>query len=140
MGNPVTYAEETLDVHGVYEAAKQALNSLTQAAESRARLLASVRVVRSRMVDREFEIATEAAGTYSELSETARAKVVKGLIHDDPKHRTLRQQEHGYQDELEAEDAAIAIQERAIKVYSARMEELGGLLRFYAIRKNGAAQ
>lgn len=134
-GSPITYAEETLGVHEVWKETEFRLSEHQKLTNRRAHYLSDLRANRAHQSDREAVIATEATGKYSDLSDTARTKVIKSLVHDDTEHASLRQAERDLQADLDQCDGDLSHHEKGIAALSARMVELGGLLQFYAAAK-----
>ena len=133
--NPVEYAETTLGVHTVWERAEKALADHKSTVDQRVAALRLLRTNRAVQADREYELASENRGKYSELSDTAFTKALKQIIHDDPQCQDLREKERGIQADLDAHDAMISHLEIESKILSARMSELAGLLSFYGATK-----
>lgn len=140
MANPIQYAEDTLGVHAVWTETQARLETHKQLTDERASLLGELRVNRTFQADREAVIVAEVVGEYSELSDTARNRIVKTKVHDDAEHRRLRSEERALQSRLDLVDGSLTHHERGIGALSSRMVELGGLLNFYAAAKNQSSQ
>lgn len=135
--NPVKYAEDTLGVHSVWEEARRRLDHHDQLTHNLAQCHVGLRSLRSEIAERELEITAKAHELWPNVSGTERARLLKvGLAQDDAL-RSLRDAERtllSAQDSLELDKHH---HEQGIRVLSARMVELGGLLQFYAsVRKD----
>jgi hypothetical protein len=134
------YAEGTLGVDRVYDSANAALEAMGTA-KDRA-LLASTKRRRldSNIADREADLASDERASNAELSATAFEKHIKAVFHADEELRDLRAQRDSLVAEYERAEADAEIARMTARVEAARLEELGGLLHFYAAVKQSARQ
>lgn len=132
--NPVTYAEKTLDAHGVYERAQRALAAMDAAHEDANAASAELRVLEEAIADREADLVIECRVKHPDLKTTDFAREVKAMAQADEKMRlhrdALRSAKSKHDDALRR----IAVERRRVEIETARMTELGGLLNFYAMR------
>lgn len=140
MANPVVYAEKSLNVHGVFEDATASLIAHGELVDQAGVLRQQIRNVAAQLEDREALIASELRAKYHEMSENALGPVVKRAVHDDAEHTVLRQEERDLRNTLDSVDAQLGHEEKVLGVLTARMNELGGLLTFYAARTGASPQ
>jgi hypothetical protein len=133
--NAVQYAEDVLEVHKVWQQAQERFDQYTSALGDRAKLQSDLRKIRASLSDREAILIQEGRIKYAELSATAFDKVYRTLVHDDSDHRELREHERERQCDLDLVEADISAHEYQLKLFTSRMNELGGLLEFYAAAK-----
>lgn len=134
----ITYAEGTLGVHDVYQEAKAALADLRHAQTALVEHLNSKRIVAEQLADREYELVSEERAKYHEMSATAFEPHMRKVKHEDPEMKRLRGDLSKIQYEIDTTEAAVREHEFTCKVKQARMEELGGLLNFYAAVKTAS--
>ena len=135
--NPVAYAEQTLGVHKLWEDAQERFEKYEEALLHKANLQTGLRKLRDVQANREMEILQEGKAKYAEISATAFDKIYKTLIHEDSDHRELRENERSCQCDLDIVEAEISAHEYQLKLMNSRLQELGGLLNFYASAKRG---
>ena len=130
--NPVTYAEQTLGVHDVYRKAEARLDELqaAQAAATDARRV--IRMAKDELADREREITNERRAENHEMTDTAFKKAIKEWIAADKEHQRIQVKLREAESDRDAADADVKRHEHGVRVHAARMEELAGLLHFYA--------
>jgi hypothetical protein len=133
MGNPVTYAEDTLKVHAVWVEAQSRLDTHARLVTERVQTLRDLRAVREEISDRKLELASDPAAAGSSHAE--RERNLKALVSADHTVRTLQAQEADLMATVDMADAELKHHEVGLRVLAARMTELGGLLQFYASRK-----
>lgn len=136
--NAVTYAEDELQVHTVWEQAQSRMQDLHQALKASAEIVTAIRDTKDKLADREREIVTTTRGAFHELSETAWSKKLKELVHDDPTSKDLRDLLRGHEAAHDEAEADVKYHTQGVQLYQARMIELGGLLNFYAATKRTA--
>lgn len=136
--NPVTYAERELGVHDVWERHNTAIEKLTEAQRDLVAAERRLRFLKERATDREYEIITECDAFLGEMAVSARNAAIKRMTHDDTAMRNIRSDIEDAEG-LKA-DASVSVRtcEMDLRGISARMEELAGLLRFYAAAKEQA--
>lgn len=134
-GRAAAYARDTLGVDKVYDAANaghnalaDALGRLTEAARERRRVDAEI-------LDNEIEIASIERGKHTDLSQAAFERHLKEVLHNAVQLVELRQERAELHAQYEQADADAEIARSRVRIECARMEELGGLLDFYAWTK-----
>lgn len=136
--NPVEYAEQVLGVHSVHNDAANALGDLERALQDRVRLHAEIRQWKSRITDREMDVAATVRAADPEASLAAYERSLKIALHDDTQMKALRDNLDDAQNRLDVAEAAVEYNKTTARVQSARMVELGGLLEFYAVTKRAS--
>jgi hypothetical protein len=137
MPNAVQYAENDLGVHSVYEEAERRLNAHDAATDVLAEALHQIRLLRSEIAAMERDIVSYAATLpeYSSLSKTAFRDAMKDAVKGNERMIDLQQKLSDA--EQARDDAEIDVKHHALAVglATARLNELGGLLQFYAASK-----
>jgi hypothetical protein len=133
--SPVAYAENTLGVHQVWSAAEQTLADLATAQTAAVNTAAAKRVITEQIADRELEVTNDERSKYTDLSQTAFEKHLRGALQADPQMKELRKNLMEAQRHHDAAEANITQMEYTLRTQVARMEELSGLLNFYAAAK-----
>jgi len=126
-------------VDGINDAAEAALVALSEAHD---RIAASAKDKRSfvEMMDTiELDIMTRERAAQPELSQAAFERHIKPVLHSDSRLRDLRARVDEATAEHERANLDARLQERTILVKSSRMQELAGVLTFYASVKVGTA-
>lgn len=136
--NPVTYAEDTLEVHKILEATLDAHKDLDKVMTVITEKSDARRHVEQHMADREMEIITEERGKHADMSQAAMDKHVKSVLFGDDEWKKLRDELRELKNDLEGADADRKIQERAIEIGCARMNQLGGYFNYLAAAKNAS--
>lgn len=135
MPNPVDYAEQSLGVHKVYDEAATRLNEHAHLTDEIKALNAKIRQVKESITDRESLIVAQEGGNIAGLSKTAAKEHMKAAFDADDEINRLR----GLLADAEAEradaDATLRHHALGVQMLTARMQELGGLLEFYAAAK-----
>lgn len=137
--DPVTYAEVDLKVHDTFHDAWEVNEAHSAAVVRRVGHLTKLREVRDDIEHREHEIVTELRGKYMDASEAALSRTIKLAFKDDPHLQSLVRMERVIQGEVDGTDAEIDSLKSTLKLLTARLTELGGLLNFYAAAKSAAA-
>jgi hypothetical protein len=132
--NPVTYAEGTLGVHSVYDEAKTTLAALETALTDAARHAAERRSLAEQVADREVVLASDERAAQPDMSQTAFDRHIKAVLRRDPTLASLRHDLQGAQAQEDMANAKAKALDATVRALSARMNELGGLLAFYAAR------
>lgn len=131
----VSYAEDTLDVHGVYQRA----DLLTQAiAVQRGNTVEQRRLKRqyeSELTDLEFEIMSDMRGLHADKSIAALERLTKEAIHLHAKARELRGNLASVAGNMDVIEKAVSSMELDHKTLLARMTELGGYFQYLAAVK-----
>jgi hypothetical protein len=137
---PVDYAEITLGVHDVYAEAVKTQSVLTGA---QSRVVAATRERRHTeelLAETEQEVIAELRAKYADVSDTAFQRLAKQELVKDKRMRDLRDKHREAQagaDLAEAEQRAAEFQ---LRLLTARMNEIGGLLFFYGAAKMASTQ
>lgn len=134
--NPVAYAEDVLNVHGVYGEARELTEALEDARARHSKANVSVRNLRERLADEEARLTLEARGENPDLSATAFERQLRLLLQEDEGLRSIRRQILEAQAVLDETEAEYRVLDRRIDVATARLVELGGLLHFYAAARS----
>ena len=134
-GNPVRYAEDTLGVHTVFDATKTVLDGRTSHQRTLVSLLARKRELAERYLQAEALLISSERGANPELSQAAFDRHFKTTAALDDDLRDLRDQQHAVQHEIDVIEADLKAYEASLRMNVARMEELGGLLHFFAAAK-----
>lgn len=134
MTNPVKYAEETLDVHGPWREAQALLTEQENLSSQIVSIRHAIRGSEDTLREREFDLLNDALVT-SQSSATARKEAHKQITATDFQCTEARTIISTYKNSLEESEARLHFIERKLHVLTARMNELGGLLQFYAAAK-----
>lgn len=135
----VDYAENTLDVHGVYEQAQEAEVELRDALAQVTDMAHTLRRIADETEHREFELACDIRAEHHGISQEALKRELRESHFTDEQLSQLRDdrlQAQHYHDEA---SERVQVAKYRLKVLTARMAELGGLLNFYAATKAGKA-
>jgi hypothetical protein len=139
-GKAMAFAHDTLGVERVYEAATKAHNDLAAALERVVKTASDRRRIDDEITDHEMTIIAAERGRHADLSQAAFDKHIKQVLWDAPQLAELRSQRAEVQTAHERADADADLARGRIRLESARMEELGGLLTFYASTKFASGQ
>lgn len=131
-GNPVQYAENVLGVHSVFDATKTALDGLTIHQRRLVELFAEKRALAEQYLQAEASLINSERGANPEMSQAAFDRHFKTTAALDDDLRDLRDQQHAVQNVIDSNEADLKVLEASLRMNVARMEELGGLLHFYA--------
>ena len=129
------HAEGYLGVERVYAAAKEACATMETARHECHVVNIQRKAVDSQIADREMRLVAEERAANAEMSAAAFDRHIKVVLHDDAELRSLRDKKDALTLQYEQADATADIAKIRAKVEASRMEELGGLLRFYAAVK-----
>lgn len=133
--DPVTYAEDTLGVHRVYEEAERRYNEHAMASDALDRTSDEIRSVRAEIEASEIELVSDLRAKHNDLSKTAFGELLKERIKEDADLRVLRTQLAHLEGVRAEYERQVKHHQLGIHLATARMEELGGLLEFYAACK-----
>lgn len=134
----VQYAEKILSVHEVYDQARAAQKDLKEAQRAEVEWATTKRTLIEAMNDRTAVFTNGERGRLHELSATAFEQHMKTALQLDDALKALRHKYIEAQSEHDAAQAYVKETEFRCRMYGARMEQLGGLLTFYAATKNAA--
>ena len=136
MSNPVTYAEETLGVHKIYDEALAIQSELDTLMTDLDKVHDKRRDTELRLTDREMEIFFDERSTHTEMSATALDQHVKLVRHKDEDHQLLRSQLNALRGEVGGLEIDVDFAKARLRTVQVRMEQLGGYLNFLAAAKN----
>ncbi len=139
MSNPVEYAENTLGVHTVFAEAEARLLNYKAASDLILDLNGDIRSTKDNLVSREGVIIAEQGATTAGMTKVAAKEYLKEILDDDPEMGRLHDKLANLESERHVADADLRHEGLAVKMLTARMEELGGLLIFYAAAKRNAS-
>lgn len=130
----VAYAEGDLDVHGVYDRAAEAIATLEDNLTVLRTTAAKRRTVESEMLDCEIDLTARERAEYPEWSQAQMDRHMKVLLHEHDDMVKLRSTLSAVRAEHERAEHEAELSRIRARVEAARLEELGGLLHFYAAR------
>lgn len=135
--NPVEYAEETLGVHSVYEEAERRYQLHAEASDALDRTSDEIRSVRASIEASEIELISDLRGSEEAkgMSKTAFGDYLKEKLKEDADLRVWRIRLADLEGVRAEFERALKHHQLGIHLATARMEELGGLLEFYAAVK-----
>jgi hypothetical protein len=136
MSGPRNYAENDLGVHRVYEDTDQPLADLNEALDEYAKQSQRIRQANDRIEQTEYELASDLRGESPDLSQEALKRALKEKHRTDEQLVSMRGVIMDAQHKQEQAHARAEMAKYRLRVLSARMNELGGLLAFYAAVKN----
>lgn len=131
----ILYAEQTLGVHDAYDAAKDGLTALRETQTAATEHAAQKRNLVEALEDQRFALVARERGIHPEMSATAFEQHMKEIVHTDVQAKHIRAEIAACQHQIDLAEAGTREHEFTIKVQAARLEELGGLLHFYAAVK-----
>lgn len=135
--NAVQYAEQTLGVHVPWEDAQRALASHQEHSDKSDELRRSIRGFKQAIDDRKMVIATEAPSHKDWPDGVQKQRdFTKVLYAMDENLGDLESSLDAAQADLDHSENARKHQEQVLYAVTARMNELGGLLHFYAAAKD----
>ena len=131
----MAYAEQRLQVHDVYDETRSAHADLREAHKALIDHEQQAAGVVESMADREHVLVSAERAANADMSATAFKEHMKEVSQIDPDMKRLRGELASAHREADRAKQAIREAELLIRVGTARMEELGGLLQFYAAVK-----
>lgn len=135
MANAVTYAEKDLGVHKVFEEAQERLTVHAVYSAERQDCNSRIRQIKSDQADREAVVAAELRGQDPKASATAFKEMLKAALAADEETTHLREDLLAEESGRERAESEIHHHELGIRMLTARMEELAGLLHYYGAAK-----
>lgn len=138
--NPIAYAEDTLNVHGVHSEASQAYAALEEALDQYTELGRVIREVTDAIETREYDLVAAHRGENPDISQAALDRWLKEQVHKDETLSDLHRDLRTAQDGQAAKHAEVDKNKYRLRVLTARMNELGGLLTFLAAAKYATVQ
>lgn len=133
--NPVQYAEGVLGVHAVYADSLDRLDSYEVAVQAGVDARHRVKARKDALDQRELEVIADRRSERHEMSATAFKTALKEWLAADEQYQRLLDELHEAEFDRDQADADARIHEHGVRVHTARMEELAGLLNFYAAAK-----
>lgn len=135
-GNPVAYAENELGVHSVYADLQQQTAYLEEVRRQHTDLVIQKRNREIALEDREGELADELRLSNVECSEAAFQRLLKDTLRHDEKYRQLRSEHHELSIAATQVEAELESGKAKQRMLTARVGQIGDLLRFYAAGKD----
>lgn len=135
MSNAVSYAEETLGVHKVWEEAQERLGLHSLAKSEYLEALKAIRSYESGMADRVATLVAEQRGLNPDMKVTAFREHMKAVEADDEAMKVFHTSLALAKDERDEAEQEMRHHELGLRALTARMTELAGLLEFYAAAK-----
>lgn len=132
----IKYAEEKLKVHSVYDNAIKARNNLDECLDRLAEKRDKKRDLEERLKDLEMLIASEERGKHPDMSNAGMEAHLKIARNNNNDWREARERIIKTTSDIEGLEYDKVLFETDIKLAVARMNELGGLLNFFASIKN----
>ena len=136
----VNYAENVLGVHNPWSESLRRLESHRVAGERIASIKTEIRNTKASVDDRRLSLISEAPAKYPDLSITARKDQLRIDFAHDAHLIHLEQEVRRLEGELDSAEAERRHHELGLHILTARMNELGGLLNFYAEAKAAAGR
>lgn len=136
----LTYAEQTLGVHSVYEQAEKALALLDEKLGELDVAQDDRRAIDDDILIKEMDLSVLERGRHPDHSEAALTRHLKEVLHKDETLRQLRVIRRHKQAEVSGLELDIEHTKYSIKVKVARMEELSGYLTYLAAVKNAESK
>lgn len=141
---PVEYVENGLDAHKVWEESQKVNSDLHQAMRTRDALIVDARRLQDRLDAREVELLDNLLGAYANApKQPSQAQVdrdFKSEVSHDEEHKAVSKtlgEIQGHRDAAVSEVRALEFQSRAL---TARMLEIGDILKFYTACKDAQTQ
>lgn len=134
----LTYAEDTLGVHKVYEEVEAHLTSLDTMLGDLDKALDVKRDLTDQQDQREVELIGEKRGTHPDISDTRFNALLKEWKREDGELTRIRIELGRIQGEVQGIEFDVDLTRLRIKAGCARMEQLGGYLHYLAAVKQGA--
>lgn len=131
----VRYAEQTLNVHGVYDDAEQVHADLVAALEQHTVASHKSRMLHDQIEVRELEIISELRGENPEASGAAIERMARERRAADPKMQELHADLRSTQQQQDEAQSRVTASKYRLRLLAARLNELGGLTAFYAATK-----
>ncbi len=133
--NPVEYAEDILDVHGVFREAKDRLERHEDAKNLYVTTLAQIRSLKSEIQSVEIDVTAEERGDNPDMKVTAFREHLKNVFESHLGLRDLRSNLAAAESARDEAKADMDHHALGVGALTARMSELAGLLQFYSAAK-----
>jgi hypothetical protein len=131
-GGPVRYAEDTLGVHRTDAAVTERLGELAAANAVASGLHHQKRQIAERLLLAEADIVADERAANPEMSQAAFDRHIKTALALSTRCQALRGEQIEVQHQIDLAENGVREIEFHVRHGIARLEELGGLLRFYA--------
>lgn len=131
----VRYAEDNLGVHSLYQEIEDHLTDLNDALISYNEATQQVRLLAEKMEDREIELIGEYRAGDPKIAVAAIERRIKEDRANDDELAALRAEHRKAQDDQTLAESQVTILKYRLRGKTARLNELGGLLTFYAATK-----
>ena len=138
--NPVKYAEDTLAVHVVWAEANTRLAAHEASKVAYLSALSGIRYTEQQIAAREGEIVAEQRGDHPDMKIMEFKQHVATVMSADEKAVELNTAMAEEKDARDAAKADMQHHELGLGAITARMNELAGLLHFYAAAKEAASR
>ena len=129
------FAEKELGVNTAYQDALEAQTTYDEAMQKRDFVMGQIRTKRNFIADRETDVYQETVDANPGEKPTPLKEKVKTAVANDEQLRGLRAELANLQTEHDEAETAAESAKYKMRLYTARMEELAGLLQFYAAVK-----
>lgn len=131
--SPERYAETILGVHTAHENVESLITTLDAARKVHVQLVGTVRSLRLQQDEHEQDVARKVRVDYPDLtSQAAFERKLKEVLADDEDYAELKRDIVGRQNDGDILEAEVRNLELQVKAATARVSEIGDLLRFYA--------
>lgn len=134
----LTYAEENLGVHKVYETLLQHLEDLDVSTSDLDKALDRKREIEEKYADAEVDLVNEKRGLHPEMSDTKFKAELKVWERENDAMNQLRLDLNAVKSEIQGLEFDQSMLKARIQVGSARLVELGGYLNYLTAVKNQA--
>lgn len=131
----LSYAENILNVHGVYEDANRLLNELDKIYGELDKAQDSRRQLVEEIADREMEILSDEWGKHSDMSAARMDQHIKVAKREDAALKAFREKLNERLAEIQGLEFDLDLTKSKLKVQTARLEQLGGYLHYLAAVK-----
>ncbi len=135
MNPALKYAEDVLGVHRVYDEANALNDKLDATLNLLDKAIDERRNMDTEIADYEMDILIAERGKHPDHSEAAFARHLKEVHHKDEQLKRMRHFRNAKSGEVSGHELDIEYLKSQLKVKVARMEVLGGYLRFLAVIK-----
>lgn len=133
--DPISYAEESLGVHRVFEEGERRYELHAEASDALDRTSDEIRSVRAEIEASEIELVSDLRAQQNDMSKTAFGEFLKERLKEDADLRVLRTRLAHLEGVRAEYERQVKHHQLGVHLATARMEELGGLLEFYAACK-----
>lgn len=129
--------EADLDVHGVYEKARESRQRLDETFTDLTNTKEKLRGLEAELVDREVMVGMKFRADNSSMSQTQFDKEVRWAINRDDEWQMLREKVNTAKGEVDALDADRSVLKRDIEIAIGRMNSLAGYFMYLSAEKLG---